>query len=141
MTMLELRAEAIRWEHEGMLGSSRGRSQSVPSIHGVQYAMHGGHRPISSSSTAGSELSELKDMLRCQQEQLNQLSECCQSVAMLQHPQQRPCSNPIICRWCQQPGHFARDCDGPQVPPRAQAFSAVHSRSDGQSPPRLSAEN
>ena len=105
MTMLELRAEAIRWEHEGMPGGARGRSQSVPSIHGVQYAVHGGHMPVSSSSIEGSELSELKDMLRRQQEQLNQLS---QSVATLQRPYQRPRGNPIICRRCQQPGHFAQ---------------------------------
>lgn len=138
MTMLELRAEAIRWEHEGMPGGARGRSQSVPSIHGVQYAVHGGPRTVSSSSTEGAELSELKDMLRRQQEQLNQLS---QSVAMLQRPHQRPRGNPIICRRCQQPGHFAQDCDGPRVPPRAQAFLAANSRSDGQSSPRLSAGN
>lgn len=138
VTMLELRTEAIRWEREGMPGGARGRSQSVPSIHGVQYAVQGSYRPVSGSPTERSELSELKDMLRRQQEQLNQLS---QSVAMLQRPPQRSRGNPIICRRCQQPGHFAQDCDGPRVPPRAQTFSTAHSRGNGQSSPHVPTGN
>ncbi|KAL2098387.1 hypothetical protein ACEWY4_007594 [Coilia grayii] len=128
ITLLELRAEAIRWEREGMPVGTRGRSYSVPSIHGVQYAVHGGSRPVADHPTDRSELSELKDMLRRQQEQLNQLS---QSVALLQRPLPRPRSNSIICRRCQQPGHIAQDCDGPRVPARTQPALAGHSRAHG----------
>ncbi|KAL2089535.1 hypothetical protein ACEWY4_014223 [Coilia grayii] len=133
VTMLELRAEAMRWEREGMPGGARG-----PSIHGVQYAVQGGRLSAPSSAVDPSELAELKDMLRRQQEQLNQLS---QSVALLQRPPPRPRSGPIICRRCQQPGHFAQDCDGPRVPAHAQASVATHSRGHGPSPLGRPAEN
>lgn len=129
VTLLELRTAAIRWEREGMPGGSRGRSHSVPSIHSVQYAVHGGLRPATGSPMERSELSEIKEMMRQQQEQLNQLS---QTVAMLQRPPLRP-RNAIICRRCQQPGHIAQDCDGPRVTARTQAPQAVHSRAHGSS--------
>ena len=48
-TLLEVRTEAIRWEREGLPGGVRGRSQSVPSVYGVQYgvrARHPGYCPI-----------------------------------------------------------------------------------------------
>lgn len=41
VTLLEVRGEAIRWEREGMPGSARGRSQSVPLIHGIWDSMWG----------------------------------------------------------------------------------------------------
>ncbi|XP_026101952.1 uncharacterized protein LOC113073279 [Carassius auratus] len=44
LTLLEVRSEALRWEREGMLGSTRGRSNSVPSAYGIQYGVQGESR-------------------------------------------------------------------------------------------------
>ena len=49
-------------------------------------------------------------MLQRQQEQLNKLTE---SIALLQAPHQHshpPRIGPMLCRRCNQPGHFAREC-------------------------------
>lgn len=126
-TLLDVRAEAIRWEREGLPGGTRGRSHSVPSILGIQYGVESGPRVMAVSSQA-SELSEMREMLKLQQEQLNQLT---QSISRLQNSRQRSHSShraAIICRRCQQPGHIARECDGvrvashPQPPLPAQQF-------------------
>ena len=56
-------------------------------------------------------------MLKLQQEQLNCLTE---TLARLQiNPQGNHSSyrGPVICRRCQQPGHFARECGGERAPP------------------------
>lgn len=39
-TLLEIRSETIRWEHEGLPGGARGRSHSVPAIFGAQCVVH-----------------------------------------------------------------------------------------------------
>lgn len=68
-------------------------------------------------SSPWSELDELRDMLKQQQEQLSQLT---QGFARLQGSRLRnpsPRRGPVICRRCQQVGHFARDCEGERVPP------------------------
>lgn len=117
-TLLEVRGEAIRWEQEGMPGGARGRSQSVPLAYGLQYGVRGGIPVETAGSSQQLELGELREMLRQQQQQLNQLS---QTFARFQtsHVRSRsPCSGPIICRRCQQPGHFARECDGERSFPR-----------------------
>lgn len=114
-TLLEVRSEAIRWEHEGRPGGARGRSHSLPSVCGIQYGVQGSP-PVLARSPQVSELSEVREMLKLQQEQLNQLA---QSISRLQSSHQPTRSShrgPLICQRCQQPGHFARECDGVRVP-------------------------
>lgn len=117
--LLEVRSEAIRWEREGLPGGVRGRSNSVPSVLGFQYGVKGGPPEVPNTSTSA-ELKEMREMLKLQQQQLNQLT---QSISFLQTSQQHhraPPRRPVICRRCQQPGHFARECDGVRAPPRPQ---------------------
>lgn len=130
VTLLEVRGEAIRWEREGMPGGARGRTQSVPLIGGFQFEVRGGPGPVrggpgsvpgGSSPVRGgqlSELGELREMLRQQQQQINLLT---QTMTRNQNAFSRgraSHSNQLICRRCQQPGHFARECDGERCPPR-----------------------
>lgn len=105
----------------GNAGGVRGRSLSVPEAHGFQYEVQGGD-----SSPKNSEMRELREMLKLQQEQLNQLT---QSFARLQGPNSRTQpfrGGPVICRRCQKPGHFARECEGERVTSR----SPLRSRAD-----------
>ena len=134
--LLDVRGEAIRWEQEGLPGGMRGRSHSVPTVLGIQYGVHGGSPGMVNSP----QLSEMSDMLKQQQQQLNQLT---QSIALLQNSQQRnyaPRQGPIICRRCQQPGHFARECNGSRAPPHPQALPASL-QSGRQSHPAPASEN
>lgn len=117
--LLEVRGEAIRWELEGLPTSARGRSNSVPSAFGLQFAMHSGSQTGAAITQA--EVSDMKELLKKQQEQLDLLT---RSIALLQAPPPRnrsPRRGPIICQRCQQPGHIARDCDGPRVPQRSRS--------------------
>lgn len=114
-TMLEVRGEAMRWELEGLPAGMQGWSNSVPSAFRIQYAMRSG--PQMETTPTRSEVSEMKELLKKQQEQLDLLT---RSIALLQTsaPQRSrsPHRGPIICQQCLQPGHYARDCDGPRVP-------------------------
>ena len=138
-TMLDVRGEAIRWEREGLPSSFRGRSNSVPSISGIQYGVQGAHSIASVPHP--SEMSEMKEMFRQQQEQLNQLT---QTLARMQRPHARshPAPRgPLVCNRCQRPGHFARECDGVRVSPRPQ-FSSQASRPSARQPePTAALEN
>lgn len=128
VTLLEVRGEALRWEREGIPGSVRGRSHSVPTVYGHQYKVQGGHRPVFNASSV-SELAELKDILKHQQDQLTQLT---QSIASLQEGQRRGGSlhdGTVICR-----SHFARECDGERVPVRPRSASVVPSSGEANRP-------
>lgn len=108
--LLDVRAEAIRLGRDGMSGGVRGRSHSVSSVLGLQYGVQCPQQMTNSYLT--SELTEIREMMKLQQEQLTKLT---QSLSSLQgHQQGRSTFNrgPAICRRCQQPGHFARECDG-----------------------------
>lgn len=129
-TLLDVRGEAIRWEREGLPAGVRGRSNSVPSALGIQYMVRGGHQQL--DNLPSSEVSEMKELLRRQQEQLDKLT---QSITELQNSHSRrrnsyshghSRSGPIICNRCQQPGHIARDCDGPRVPSGSHAAARNH---------------
>lgn len=117
VTLLDVRGEAIRWEREGMMRGTRERSFSASATHGLQYGVQG-----SASMSVGSELVELKEMLKKQQEQLDQLT---RTVSSLQNAPRNFHSTmsatnrgPVICRRCQQPGHFARECSSHSLPVR-----------------------
>lgn len=115
INLMELRAEAIRWEREGLPGGARGRSYSLPSAFGLQCGMQGRvqvNTPVESSEPT---LTELMDLLKKQQEQLNTLTQTVASlqVPRLQGPPQH--SFPLVCRRCQRPGHYARNCSYPRV--------------------------
>lgn len=123
-TLLGVRAEAIQWELEGLPGGVRGRSHSVPPVLGVQYGVQGNPKGV---VPPVSEMREMREMLQHQQEQLNKLTE---SIALLQVSHQHrhpPRTGPLICRRCNQPGHFARECRA-HVP-----HSQPQSNSGGQS--------
>lgn len=122
-SLLDVRSEAIRWEREGQPGGFRGRSHSVPSAYGLQYGVQSDSHSRHPIAPPRSEMSDLMEILNRQQAQLDQLT---QTIAALQAP--RPPGNfvrrgPLICRRCQQPGHIARECRGPTVPPRSRANS------------------
>lgn len=109
--LLEVRAEAIRWEREGRPDEPRGRSYSVPSLSAMQCS--GG---VASDNPGNSEMADLKQMLLKQQEQLNQLTQGLLALQTAPWPPanlQRPAR--VICRRCQKPGHYARECGNSQV--------------------------
>lgn len=111
-TLLEVRGEGIRWEREGFPGGARERSHSLPSVYGLQYGVRGSSQPAPSGSSR--EFGELKELLKRQQEQLNQLTQTVASMQSSFPPARSSRNGPVICRRCRQPGHFARDCEGEQ---------------------------
>lgn len=134
LSMLEVRAAAIRWEQEGRPSDvTRGRSYSVPSLCAMQTS-RGQYIPSSPVNPASSEMAELRAMLLTQQEQINLLT---QSLTALQGPVRhvrpsRPA--PVICRRCQKPGHYARECDNERVVPAQPVVSQTHRQADSVPP-------
>ncbi|XP_061574028.1 uncharacterized protein LOC133440726 [Cololabis saira] len=123
-TLLEARGEAIRWEREGLPGGVRGRSHSVPSVFGAQCVVQGS-RQVSVGPPQSSELQEMREMLKLQQEQLNQLTQSISRLQGSQQPNRTAFRGPIICRRCQQSGHIARECDGVRASARTQPPSSA----------------
>lgn len=116
-TLLDIRKEAIRWEREGMSVEGRARSHSVPSLCATHISTI---QNASNTSSYSAEIAEIKEMLKRQQEQLNQLGE---QLSRLQNPPKRPPvhRNQVMCRRCQQPGHFASHCDNERVESQPQS--------------------
>lgn len=134
ITLLEIRGEAIRWEREGTPGGARGRSHSMPITYGVQYGVRGGPNQGAESSPQQSELGELRDILKQQQRQLDQITQSFARFQMSSVRSQSPRSGPVTCRRCQRPGHLARDCDGDRLSPRPLPLSmSANATGTGQS--------
>lgn len=109
--LIEVRKEAIRWEREGMPEGPRARNYSLPSsgdgFYGLPVASCAATRGAMGGGSLSQEFTELKNMLRQQQSQINQLT---QRVAALQGPSRRvgpSRDGPVICWCCQRPGHYA----------------------------------
>lgn len=114
MSMLEARAAAIQWEREGRPNDSgRGRSYSVPSLCAMHYSRSSSKVEAAPTTQPNAELVELKEMLLKQQQQINNLTQSIASLAVPQRPMRSNRQSPIICRRCQQAGHYARDCTMP----------------------------
>lgn len=136
-----------------MPGGAHHRSQSVPFffVPVMWYGVQGGSS-LDVCSALLFELSELRDLLKSQQSQLDQLSKSVARLQMVakcsQAPQtrhspysQNPSSygNPIICRRYQQPGHFAREHDGERVPthPPSSALQLLETSTHRAAEPQL----
>lgn len=125
-TLLDVRKEAIRWVDEGFHYEMRERSHSVPASSALQYRVQGRIDSSGPSEVNVSELTELKRMMRAQQEQLTELTQSLrqlQSQSVGSHPRRL---GPIICRRCNQPGHIARNCTLGQTQFRDQQARLSH---------------
>lgn len=131
-TLLEVRGEAIRWEREGLPGGTKNHSHSVPSVLGFQYGVSSA--PVMPNQPQESALGEIVEMLRLQQQQINQLTENLSLLQSTENHTRRVARGQVICRRCQQPGHYAQDCDGVRVVKPAP-------KADRASQPRQLAEN
>ena len=95
VNLLDVRGEAIRWEREGLPDGARGQSHSVPSAFGIQYGVQSGPQGWVNPPQVA-EMGEMRELLKHQQEQLNQLT---RSIGLLQNSYRRshsPRNGPII---------------------------------------------
>ncbi len=128
LSLLDVRAEAIRWEREGSPTNSK--HHSISPYCAVQSSSVQRNVDCSPSSSTTEQLAALTALVHKQQEQLGQLTEAIKAMQMPLGP--RP-SHPsgVVCRRCQQTGHYARECDnvrvphGPANPPRAARTQAA----------------
>lgn len=123
-TILDVRGEGMRWEREGFPGGARERSHSLPSMYGLQYGMQGSSRPAPVVSSRDPDFGDLKELLKHQQEQLNQLTRTVASLQSSFLPARSSRNGPVVCHRCRQPGHISRDCDGERVHARPAAGSS-----------------
>ncbi|KAA8579083.1 hypothetical protein FQN60_007203 [Etheostoma spectabile] len=121
LSLLDVRAEAIRWELEGKPNGGDQR-HSVPSFCAVQNSRVQGHVAHSPTLPATPQLAELVAMMKKQQDQINQLSQNLLQMQLPPRPHRFNQSSTVICRRCQQPGHYARDCENERVPSRSNSF-------------------
>lgn len=114
LSLLDVRAEAIRWEREGSAVKCV-KNYSVPSFCAVQSSTFQPQAECLPSTSIASQLAALTALVQKQQEQLCQLT---QAITAMQTPQSPGYSraNSVICRRCQQPGHYARECGNDRVP-------------------------
>lgn len=140
VTLIEVRAEAIRWEREGLPGGVRERSHSLPAVYGLQYGVQSSPRLPLVPATS-SELGELKELLKQQQQQLNQLTQTVASLQTSSFPPHPRRTGPVICRRCQRPGHFARECHSRQAPAHAGSALGLSTSMPRPSAPASHSEN
>lgn len=95
-TLLEVRGEGMQWEREGFPGGARERSHSLPSMYGLQYGVQGSSWSASSVSPHGSQLGELKELLKRQQEQLSQFTRTVASMQTFLPPARSFRNGPVI---------------------------------------------
>ena len=110
-TLLEVREEAIRWERDGHSGRNREHLGTLSLAQGLQYGVQGSSRTGPVADPCRSTLEELMRLVQRQQEQINQLT---RAVATMQAAPPRARAPQTLrggtCYRCQQPGHFAREC-------------------------------
>lgn len=109
-SLLQIRAEAIRWEREGHSAESRCRSHTLHVSCATQLVAK-----VPPSNSTSAEITDIKNFLQQQQEQLNQLAESLLALQTVPGPLQPNYAGEVICRRCQRPGHYARRCVNARV--------------------------
>lgn len=131
LTLLDVRAEAIRWEREG---GPAGRGNTMSAFCTTQTTSLQPRLDGSLDSSTSSQLAALTALVHKQQEQLNQIT---QTLAAMQKPPASQPSRPnIICRRCQRPGHYASDCENERSRPRP-SFTVSAPQIACSSPPQM----